>query len=91
LKGWNDRQKTNAQPAVCFQFRPAALHFSKQEVFQVTIEQLKAALKKLRADAERLEQALHRHAKNETDPARHAMLFRLAGVLRDFLAVPAMA
>ena len=51
----------------------------------MTLEQTKVALKKLRADAEQIADALYSHAKNEADPVRHGMLFRLAGVLRDFV------
>jgi hypothetical protein len=56
----------------------------------MTLTEVLAAIGKLRADAERLEHALHQHVADERDPVRHGALFRLHGVLRDFcLAMPA--
>jgi hypothetical protein len=57
----------------------------------MTLEQIKAALKKLRADAERIERDLHQHVAAATDAKLHALLHRLRGVTRDFrltLATP---
>jgi hypothetical protein len=59
--------------------------FLNEGYFSVTLEQTRVAIARLRADAEQLADALYSHAKNEADPVRHGMLFRLAGVLRDFV------
>jgi hypothetical protein len=53
--------------------------------------ELRAAIARLRADAERIAHALHQHVADERDPIRHGALHRLHGVLRDFLATPAVA
>ena len=56
-----------------------------------TINETLAAISKLHSDAREIERSLSQHAKNETDPKRHALLHRAHRVVHDFaLSMPAL-